>query len=631
MDNSVFFRSTALRVVFFVSFLFLTSGLFYDSALAATYSLSLATSGNVDLGVSASGSGANVATDTLNIVSTCPSGYVVSIAATSNTNADFSDTTLYKDGDSSNTDNNKKILTSTGTIDMPVSILGDNKGTWGYTTVPDATINSDYIGLTSVQTILASSLSPTTMAGSELTVYYGASIDSSKETGNYTMSDDATISYYLTTDIGCTSYQVAFNSNGGTGMMGNQYISEDIATSLDPNSFIRPAGYVFKEWNTMPDGTGVSYTDEQSVTNLAAAGNIITLYAQWEEGVYNIEYDKNASDATGAGADGYTYTYNGSFSWDSATTSAGLRAQNFKRDGYGFAGWSTDPNVASHINEANRSRIYGAGEIIYTSDDNLVAAADENNLIKLYAVWVPSTGNLQNWSGCNSLSINNVVALTDTRDNQVYAVAKLADGKCWMIENSRLHPGTANITTANTNSPTSSFISAARAIGDNVPAFCHDYTSQQCVETISFGVDSIAKLNTKSGYGDSRYGYGIYYNWYTATAGNGMMTNISAAGDLCPKGWRLPSDENGDFATLTNLIGTPEKITKFPTNFFASGGMFGDDDVIFRDQSMYLLTSSSSSTIESRNLFIWSFSSAGYNASNQSYKSRGIPFRCMSK
>ena len=627
MKSSLFSKVFVLSTVVFVSFISIVFG-FSNSASAATYSLSLTTSGSINLGVSASGNGANVATDNLNIISTCPSGYMVSVAATSATNANFSDTTLYKNGDSSSTET---ISASTGTVDTPASILGNNKGTWGYTITPNATINSNFIGLTSTQTVLTSSNTATSVSGTPLTVYYGASVDSSRKPGNYTMSDNAVISYYLTTDIGCTSYQVAFDANGGTGTMGNQYISEDVATPLDPNDFARPVGYVFDGWNTMRDGSGTSYTDEQSVTNLIAAGSTITLYAQWTEGVFDIEFDKNASDATGAGSDGYTYTYKGGFPWDATRTSMNLRPQNYKRDGYGFAGWSTDPDVASHINDANRSYIYGAEEIFSTSDYNLVEAADDNNLIKLYAVWVPSAGNLQNWSGCSSLSINDVTALTDTRDNQTYAVAKLADGKCWTIENYRLHPGTANITTSNTNSPTSSFISEASAIGNNVPAFCHDTSSQQCYESISFGVYSINALNTQGGYATSLYGYGIYYNWYTATAGNGKRTNVSATGDLCPKGWRLPANENNDYSTLMNLIGTADKITKFPTNFVTSGGIFGSDKVNYLEQSLYSATSSSYSTVNSYNFYIYDYTNSLYSVTNSSVKTRGIPFRCIAR
>ena len=345
---------------------------------------------------------------------------------------------------------------------------------------------------------------------------------------------------------------------------------------------------------------------------------------------YHIVFDKNANDATGAGASGYTYTYKGGFSWDATRTFTALKAQNFKRDGYGFAGWSTDPNVASHINEANRSYIYGAEEIIYTSDDNLVAAADENNIIKLYAVWVPSTGNLQNWSGCNSLSTNNVVALTDTRDNQVYAVAKLADGKCWMIENSRLHPGTANITSVNTNSPTSSFISEARAIGDNTTEFCDDYSSQQCTESVRFNTDNINSLNTESGWAMPRYGHGAYYNWYTATAGNGKMNIWPAFGDLCPAGWHLPSHETNEFATLMTYIGTQEKYSKFPANLAASG-IIDNNHPSKLDDTNFLHTSSSSNTAGNYVLFYHNFLSTGLvvETEGDAAKIYGIPFRCL--
>ena len=78
------------------------------------------------------------------------------------------------------------------------------------------------------------------------------------------------------------------------------------------------------------------------------------------------------------------------------------------------------------------------------------------NGFTLYAHWVESTGNLQGWNDCSALNLNQVIGLTDTRDNNVYAVSKLADGNCWMIENLRLadtdsdhSPITLNATNAN--------------------------------------------------------------------------------------------------------------------------------------------------------------------------------------
>ena len=63
---------------------------------------------------------------------------------------------------------------------------------------------------------------------------------------------------------------------------------------------------------------------------------------------------------------------------------------------------------------------------------------DMSHGLALYAIWVKSAGIMQEWNGCAGLNKGDVTALTDARDNDTYAVAKLADGKCWMIENLRL-------------------------------------------------------------------------------------------------------------------------------------------------------------------------------------------------
>lgn len=59
---------------------------------------------------------------------------------------------------------------------------------------------------------------------------------------------------------------------------------------------------------------------------------------------------------------------------------------------------------------------------------------------------------MQNWSGCSSMSIGDITALKDTRDDDVYTVAKLGDGKCWMIENLRLD-NVPELSSTNTHNP----------------------------------------------------------------------------------------------------------------------------------------------------------------------------------
>ena len=110
-----------------------------------------------------------------------------------------------------------------------------------------------------------------------------------------------------------------------------------------------------------------------------------------------------------------------------------LWAPNYNHAGYGFAGWNTRAD--------GTGAFYGPNETITLPDDM------SEGLI-LYAKWIKSAGSLQDWAGCSTLNVGDMTALTDERDNNTYAIAKLVDGKCWMIENLRLDyeatRGTAN-------------------------------------------------------------------------------------------------------------------------------------------------------------------------------------------
>ena len=231
-----------------------------------------------------------------------------------------------------------------------------------------------------------------------------------------------------------------------------------------------------------------------------------------------------------------------------------LYASDFSRTGYGFVGWSLDPNAATNIS----AKIYGPQETITAPSYTTYGS---NGLVTLYAVWVQSAGSIQNASTVSSVcsnlttaptdgtaNISNISALTDQRDNETYAIARLADGNCWMIENLRLDLSKANITASNTNNPTQAFLTAASTstASDN---WCTDSNSG-CTDQINYNVSNIGSQTTDS---DShKYDeYGVYYNWYTATAGNGVYNASGLSdtvGDICPAGWHLPTGTNTDGA-----------------------------------------------------------------------------------
>ena len=91
----------------------------------------------------------------------------------------------------------------------------------------------------------------------------------------FTISEDTTINPVYTAN----SYNIIFDSNTGTGSMASEGMTYDIEKTLTKNTFTK-TGYTFAGWNTISDGTGIPYIDEESVKNLATSGNV-TLYAIW--------------------------------------------------------------------------------------------------------------------------------------------------------------------------------------------------------------------------------------------------------------------------------------------------------------------------------------------------------------
>ena len=136
--------------------------------------------------------------------------------------------------------------------------------------------------------------------------------------------------------------------------------------------------------------------------------------------------------------------------------------------------------------------------------------------------------------------------LTDNRDGTTrsYRIAKLADNKCWMLDNLKLGKttGTTTLTPANTNIAT-------------------NFTLPQLITTGSTSYDvpqAIGPVPGDTGSGTTNYGY--LYNWPAATSGETQITmpagSDNAQYSICPKNWKLPTgDTTGDFANLDRAFG----------------------------------------------------------------------------
>ena len=130
------------------------------------------------------------------------------------------------------------------------------------------------------------------------------------------------------------TYSVKYNPNGGSGSMLNTTFNVDEAGELRANAFTR-SGHAFVGWSTDRLSTTVEYTDKQSVTNLGAAGETVTLYAIWRPNTYVVEFNANGGEGE---MPNQVHTYG---------TSLALSANTFTREGYTFQGWAKTKNTSS--------------------------------------------------------------------------------------------------------------------------------------------------------------------------------------------------------------------------------------------------------------------------------------------
>lgn len=151
---------------------------------------------------------------------------------------------------------------------------------------------------------------------------------------------------------------------------------------------------------------------------------------------------------------------------------------------------------------------------------------------------------MQNFTAqdAENMQIGNVVRLKDNRDNQIYMVGKLKDGKVWMLNNLNLGVTDlwADLDSSNTN------------ISNSISK--DEFNSMRASEaepSLDTGLFAPVPGSDSSSYTD----YGTLYN-YCIASGKTICTYSTlqegvTATDICPAGWKLPTGgSNGDFKVL---------------------------------------------------------------------------------
>ena len=214
-----------------------------------------------------------------------------------------------------------------------------------------------------------------------------------------------------------TYYTITFDANGGTGSMGTQTIANGSTAALDENEFAR-SGYVFYGWNTSADGTGTGYGDEGNFT-APATGSTGTLYAQWVQsskarGIVVPDVDPDTGQETGGSHLEYGITIQRAYELALTQAHRGMYEEITPGSG-----------TYQYIDSWNGQEYQGQGrQVRFAMQD----------MWRTYSY--EESGQTKTLSVCDLVSvIGDEYQALDTRDNKLYWIAKLADGKCWMTQN----------------------------------------------------------------------------------------------------------------------------------------------------------------------------------------------------
>lgn len=186
---------------------------------------------------------------------------------------------------------------------------------------------------------------------------------------------------------------IVYDANGGTGSMEESFADNALKASFSDNGFLR-TGYAFKEWNTNEDGNGDTYHAGDEVTLDAASGGL-KVYAAWEKEKNNLTLNP-AGGTIPAGGFGNTDETNDPVTRSDLEFETSLSLPDPVREGYTFAGWSTDTTLIyagsgtdPDTSEPNPDRVLAQAGGQFTSSEvtSMPAAGKTGGTVILTAQW----------------------------------------------------------------------------------------------------------------------------------------------------------------------------------------------------------------------------------------------------
>lgn len=464
--------------------------------------------------------------------------------------------------------------------------------------------------------------------GTDHTMTFAAKVDGTKPSGTYTN----TLTFQAVANPNSPKLTIAFNGNGADGGTMNAFsLYPGASANLPVNTFTR-SGYYFNGWNEKANATGVGYGNEDSVTapNVINTPQTKTLYAQWVQDTGQGGRDISRT-LQAAYEEAYVYNH-GAF-------------QEGDNDKHGLYVPEKDPvtgNYTGNYFEATKASDYEgipANDLRFAIQDIGLLVGDQNVCERTTVIG----------SGAYVL---------DLRDFTSYHIAKLVDGKCWLLDNLALDPtlpavqakliGNTNASDAavtnfvNGGNPDSVAGWTSYAVSYETRWSTYDeprvYASEKNI--IPQGSDTMASDALNGGWK-----VGVYYNYCAASIGTycygygaGKDTNPSSSIDLehdiCPSNWRIPTGANGgEYNVLTWYDGG---YVAFRTMLrLPQSGYFQNESVKSRGSNSRYWTSTFNSNQPYSYMWIMDvgtiYYSPGFNTTTYTERPLGLSVRCVAK
>ena len=169
------------------------------------------------------------------------------------------------------------------------------------------------------------------------------------------------------TNNNAITYQIAYNSNGGSGTMSNSSHTYGIPKNLTSCTFTAPTNKKFAGWAETSSGA-VKYTDGQSVSNLSTTQDeVVTLYAVWEDAGFTITFAVNNWSAKVGGQETTSIVVEQNGSLTAALAGSGTQ------EGYSV---HTAPTITGTFASTTFDRYTGTLTLTNIQSDLVISATD---------------------------------------------------------------------------------------------------------------------------------------------------------------------------------------------------------------------------------------------------------------